>query len=182
MRNEERVATAEIERLTGVKQQLSEKIAERQLALQTVVGDRRETEESLVAKRRATGELRQQIDQLRAECSRLRAKRESLENILSHHTYANESIRTLLGAIQNHGVLADFIEVSPAWEKALEEFLHEELEYIVVKDWQQAEQSMDLLRSQLEGRATFLVEAATAGNDAEEAAASAVDLPGFPIA
>jgi chromosome segregation protein len=183
VRNEEQVATTEIERLTGVKQQLSQKIAERQFALQTVIGDRRETEESLVDKRKATAELRQQIDQLRAECSRLRAKRESLENILSHHTYANESIRKLLGAIQNHGVLADFIEVSPAWEKASEEFLHEELEYIVVKDWPRAEQSMDLLRSQLEGRATFLVEALAAGlvetvaeSEAGESV-SAIDLP-----
>jgi len=176
VRNEEQTATTEIERLTGVKQQISEKIAERQLSLQTVIGDRRETEESLVAKRRATTELRQQIDQLRAECSRLRAKRESLENILSHHTYANESIRKLLGTIQNDGVLADFIEVSPAWEKASEEFLHEELEYVVVKDWPRAEQSMDMLRSQLEGRATFLVETVAAGSEGEEVV-SAIDLP-----
>ncbi len=177
VRNEEQAATIEIERLTGVKQQLSEKIAERQLALQTVMGDRRETEESLAAKRRATAELRQQIDQLRAECSRLRAKRESLENILSHHTYANESIRKLLGTIQNEGVLADFIEVSPAWEKASEEFLHEELEYIVVKDWSKAEQSMDLLRSQLEGRATFLVETVASAEGEAGQADSAIDLP-----
>ena len=32
------------------------------------------------------------------------------------------------------GVLADFVEVTdPAWEKACEEFLHEELEYVVVE-------------------------------------------------
>jgi chromosome segregation protein len=55
-------------------------------------------------------------------------------------------------------VLADFIEVDSAWERAAEEFLHDELEYVVVKDWAQAEQSMNLLRAELEGRATFLVE------------------------
>ena len=172
--NEEKIAAAEIERLSGLKQQLAEKIAERQFALQNVVADRRETEESLLAKHRATADLRQQIDQLRAECSRLRAKRESLENILGHHTYANESIRKLLGTIENDGVLADFIEVSPAWEKASEEFLHEELEYIVVTDWSKAEQSMDLLRSQLEGRATFVVEAGQAVPPAQE---SSLGLP-----
>jgi chromosome segregation protein len=33
-------------------------------------------------------------------------------------------------------VLADFVEVTdPAWEKACEEFLHEELEYVVVGGW-----------------------------------------------
>ncbi|HZL57613.1 MAG TPA: AAA family ATPase, partial [Bryobacteraceae bacterium] len=170
--NEEQVASNEIERLTGVKQQLSEKIQERQLQLQTVVGDRAETEESLRAKRQAAGELRQQIDQLRGECSRLRAKRESLENILSHHTYANESTRKLLTAIKSEGVLADFIEVDPAWEKASEEFLHDELEYVVVTDWPQAEQSMNLLRTELEGRATFLV-----GQAVQTAAADSLALP-----
>ena len=162
VRNEEQVAAAEIERLAGVKQQLSESIAQRQMQMQTVVADRRQTEQSLAEKRRAAGEIRQQIDQLRAECSRLRAKRESLENILSHHTYANESTRKLLTAIQSEGVLADFIEVDAAWEKASEEFLHEELEYVVVKDWDQAEQGMGVLRTNLEGRATFLVEAGQA--------------------
>jgi chromosome segregation ATPase len=93
------------------------------------------------------------------ECSRLRAKRESLENILSHHSYTTESTKKLLAALENgarrqfrpEGVLADFIEVDPAWERAAEEFLHDELEYVVVKDWTQAEQSMNLLRASWKG-------------------------------
>ncbi|MDE3196474.1 MAG: chromosome segregation protein SMC [Acidobacteriota bacterium] len=174
VRNEEQTAAAEIERLAAVKQELSERISQRQLQLQTVVADRRQTEQALIEKRKAAAEIRQQIDQLRAECSRLRAKRESLENILSHHTYANESTRKLLTAIQSHGVLADFIEVDTAWEKASEEFLHEELEYVVVKDWEQAEQSMGILRASLEGRATFLVET---GNPVPPVSESSVNLP-----
>ena len=39
------------------------------------------------------------------------------------------------------GVLADFVEVDTAFEKAAEEFLHEELEYVVVKDWSQADRA-----------------------------------------
>jgi len=166
VQKEEEVTAAEVERLAGVKQQLSERIAERQLELQSVTSDRRETEEGLAGRRKAEADLRQQIDQLRAECSRLRAKRESIENILSHHSYTTESTKKLLSAIENgragqfrpEGVLADFIEVDPVWERAAEEFLHDELEYVVVKDWTQAEQSMNLLRGELEGRATFLVE------------------------
>jgi chromosome segregation protein len=166
VQKEEEVTAAEVERLAGVKQQLSERIAQRQLELQSVTSDRRETEEGLAGRRKAQGDLRQQIDQLRAECSRLRAKRESIENILSHHSYTTESTKKLLSAIENgragqfrpEGVLADFIEVDPVWERAAEEFLHDELEYVVVQDWTQAEQSMNLLRGELEGRATFLVE------------------------
>ncbi|MGA2713090.1 MAG: chromosome segregation protein SMC [Bryobacteraceae bacterium] len=166
VQKEEEIAAAEIERLAGVKEQLSERIAQRQLEMQSVITDRRQTEEGLTEKRRAAADLRHQIDQLRAECSRLRAKRESLENILSHHSYTTESTKKLLAALENgragefrpEGVLADFIEVDSAWERAAEEFLHDELEYVVVKDWAQAEQSMNLLRAELEGRATFLVE------------------------
>jgi chromosome segregation protein len=168
VQKEDESAAAEIARLAALKQQLSESSVQRQLEIRTVAGDRRQTEESLAGKRQESAELRQQMDQLRAECSRLRAKRESIENILSHHTYTTESTKKLLAAIENgragefrpEGVLADFVEVDPAWERAAEEFLHDELEYVVVEDWSQAERSMNLLRSELEGRATFLVEQA----------------------
>src|ERR1017187_8099506 len=62
VQKEEEVAAAEIERLAGVKQQLSERIAERQLELQNVTLNRRETEEGLAGRRKAAAELRQQID------------------------------------------------------------------------------------------------------------------------
>src|SRR5262249_50276423 len=63
------------------------------------------------------------------------------------------------------GVLADFVEVDPAYEKAAEEFLHDELEYVVVRDWAEARRGIDLMRSDLEGRATFLVHSDGAGNE-----------------
>ena len=184
VQKEEESASAEIARLATLKQQLSESSAQRQLEIQAVAGDRRQTEEGLAGKRRQAAELRQQMDQLRAECSRLRAKRESLENILSHHTYTTESTKKLLVAIENgragefrpEGVLADFVEVDPAWERAAEEFLHDELEYVVVEDWSQAERSMNLLRGELEGRATFLVEQAVPPVQAERSE-DPVNLP-----
>ena len=45
---------------------------------------------------------------------------------------------------QPAGVLADFVEVDPAYEKAAEEFLHEELEYVVVHNWTEAERGVDI--------------------------------------
>jgi chromosome segregation protein len=166
VQKDEEIASAEITRLTGVRQDLTQKIAERQEEIRNVIADRKETEEGLVDRRRDAHEIRLRLDQLRSECSRLRAKRESLENILSHHSYTTESTKKLLTAMEGgragqfrpQGVLADFVEVDPKWERAVEEFLTDELEYVVVKEWNQAEQSMNLLRTQLEGRATFLVE------------------------
>ena len=49
------------------------------------------------------------------------------------------------------------MEVEPAYEKATEEFLHEELEYVVVQNWNEAERGIELMRTDLDGRATFLV-------------------------
>ena len=158
LQKEESAAATEIERLDAVKLQLSEHVAQRQMEIESVTTDRRGAEEELAARRSASAELRGQIDALRAECSRLRAQRESLDNVLSHHTYTTESTKKLLSALENGRVLADFIEVDPAWERATEEFLHDELEYVVVKDWSEAERNMNLLRTELEGRATFLVE------------------------
>ena len=54
-------------------------------------------------------------------------------------------------------MLADFVEVTnPEWERASEEFLHEELEYVVVNDWSGAERGIEALRAASDGRATFL--------------------------
>ena len=178
LQKEESAAAAEIERLDAIKLQLAENVAQRQMEIESVTTDRRGAEEELAARRSGAAELRGQIDVLRAECSRLRAQRESLENVLSHHSYTTESTKKLLAALDNGRVLADFLEVDPAWERATEEFLRDELEYVVVKDWNEAERNMNLLRTKLEGRATFLVEGNASSAVAQASAPGLqVDLP-----
>jgi chromosome segregation protein len=54
-------------------------------------------------------------------------------------------------------VLADFLEVEPQHERVVEDFLRDELNYIVVKSWDAADEGLRLLRSDVDGRATFLV-------------------------
>ncbi|MEI9976400.1 MAG: hypothetical protein WDO73_32700 [Ignavibacteriota bacterium] len=49
---EEQVSAAEIERLEVARKQLSETLSQRQLELETVTGERRRTEETLVERRR----------------------------------------------------------------------------------------------------------------------------------
>jgi len=163
---EEEVAGAEIERLAKVKRDLSDNMAQRQMELETVTQGRLRTEQELTGKRAEINSLRQEIDRLRGACSTLKARRDSIENVLSHHTYTTESTRKLLtelekgraGDFRPEGVLADFVDVDSQWERAAEEFLHEELEFVVVRNWDEAEKSMTLLRGELEGRASFLVE------------------------
>jgi chromosome segregation protein len=165
-------ATAEIERLDTVKKQLSETMAQRQLELESVTGERRRTEEELAERRRMAAELRREVDTVKNEVSQVRARKESLEQVLAHRTYTTESVKRLFASLERGkanelkplGVLADYVEVDRQYEKPAEEFLHEELEYVVVESWAQAERGLDFLRAELDGRATFLVHPEPNGN------------------
>ncbi|HJT88156.1 MAG TPA: AAA family ATPase, partial [Bryobacteraceae bacterium] len=169
---EEQGAAAEIQRLEAASKQLSENMAQRQMELETVTTQRRHTEEDLTGRRRAAVELRGEIDGLKNEVSQIRARKESLEQVLAHRTYTTESVKRLFASLEKdrseeltlQGVLADYVEVDPQFEKPAEEFLHEELEYVVVESWQQAERGLDFLRAGTDGRATFLVHPEPNGN------------------
>lgn len=167
LRADEQAAAADLERLEAAKAACGEKLAARQQEMETVTARRRDAEAHLLQQRNALTETRRQLEALRSETSRLRARRDSLEEILSHRAYTTESVKRLFTAVEHNqapglapaGVLADFIELTdPRFEKAAEEFLHEELEYVVVRDWEQARRGLDYLRGDLDGRATFLVE------------------------
>jgi chromosome segregation protein len=169
---EEQVAAAEIERLDGARKQLSETLAQRQMELESVTGERRRTEEELAGSRQISSELLRQIDAAKNEVSQIRARKESLQQVLAHRTYTTESVQRLFAALEKGnaedlrplGVMADYVEVDPQLEKPAEEFLHEELEYVVVENWQQAERGLDFIRAGLDGRATFLVHPEPKGN------------------
>ncbi len=103
------------------------------------------------------------LDQLRAEFATALGKKGSLEAVIAEHGYSTESVRRLFqsGVMQSGlapvGVLADFLEVEPRYERVVEDFLRDELNYIVVKSWDAADEGLRLLRSDVDGRATFLV-------------------------
>ncbi len=162
---EEQESLTDLERLGAVKTDLSQKMTARQMQLESTADQRRRLEEDLTARKASATEARRELDQLRTEASHLKARRDSLEEILSHRAYTTESVKQLFTAIERGdaqdfhpaGVLADFIEVDAAYEKAVEEFLHEELEYVVVQNWNEAERGIDIMRADFDGRATFLV-------------------------
>lgn len=103
------------------------------------------------------------LDVLRAEFATALGKKGSLEAVIAEHGYSTESVRRLFqsGVMQSGlapvGVLADFLEVEPSYERVVEDFLRDELNYIVVKSWDAADEGLRLLRSDVDGRATFLV-------------------------
>jgi chromosome segregation protein len=162
---DEQTAVADLERHAAVKLELSRRMSAGQMELESTSDRKRRVEEELAMRKTQAGEARKTLDYLRTEASRLKARKDSLEEILSHRAYTAESVKRLFTAIDRGeaegfraaGVLADFVEVEPAYEKAAEDFLHEELEYVVVENWNQAERGIDIMRTDLDGRATFLV-------------------------
>jgi chromosome segregation protein len=168
---EEQSAASDLEWLGASRAELSSKQAARQLELESISDLRARFEQELADSKGELAEARRALDRERSEFSRLKARRDSLEEILSHRAYTTDSVKRLFTAIERGqaqelrplGVLADFVEVEPAYEKAAEEFLHEELEYIVVRDWRQAECGIEVMRGSGEGRATFLVHPEPAG-------------------
>src|SRR4029077_56371 len=124
----------------------------RQLELESTADRKRRVEEELGSLKAKAAEARQLLDHLRTEASRLKARKDSLEEILSHRAYTTESVKRLFTAVERGEsdgfrpvcVLADFIEVEASFEKAAEDFLHEELEYVVVNSWSEAERGINL--------------------------------------
>jgi chromosome segregation protein len=137
-----------------------ESVSERVAALTEEIA---RTRELLELKHKQEGEGKTHLDGLRAEYATALGKRNSLEAVIADHGYSTESVRRLFqsGALQGGrapaGVLADFLEVDPRYEAVVEDFLRDELNYIVVKSWDAADEGLRLLRSDVDGRATFLV-------------------------
>ena len=162
---DEQTAGADLERHAAVKAELSRRMSAAADGAGIHRGPTAARGRRAERTQGAGGEARKLLDQLRTDASRLKARKDSLEEILSHRAYTAESVKRLFTAIERGeaeelhaaGVLADFVEVEPVYEKATEEFLHEELEYVVVDNWNDAERGIDLMRTDLDGRATFLV-------------------------
>jgi chromosome segregation protein len=134
-------------------------------ALKRLEGEIAELRGSLQSNRTQENELRASMNQLRAEHATVDGRRNSLEALIRSHGYATDSVRKLLkpGALAEGiapvGTLADFVEVSGEHERVVDEFLRDELNYLVVESWGAAEQGVQLLKSGVDGRATFLIHA-----------------------
>ena len=119
--------------------------------------------ESVQALRAEETALRDRANQMRSEQAAAAGRRESLQALIRNHGYSTDTVRRLLkpGTLGDGmapvGTLADFLEVSGAHEGVVDEFLREELNYVVVKSWGAAEEGVRLLKSGMDGRATFLV-------------------------
>jgi len=113
--------------------------------------------------REATGK---QADALRDSLSGVRARHLTLTQILNDRSYTADAVQKLFAANERSGgqdfravgVLADYAEVEEHHEAAIEQFLREELEYVVVETYEHARAGVSMLRDEVGGRATFFVD------------------------
>ena len=163
LRAEIAAATSQSETFGGQRGQITlefETVSQRLGNLTTEIASLRE---NLEGKRLQERETKKHLDSIRSEYATALGKKGSLEAVIAEHGYSTESVKRLFqsGALQGGrapaGVLADFLEVDPRYEGVVEDFLRDELNYVVVKSWDEADEGLRLLRSDVDGRATFLV-------------------------
>ncbi len=156
-------AGGQVETFGGRRGQLAlefESVSQRVAGITEEIGQLRRLLES---KRVDETKAKSRLDLLRAEGATLIGRKGSLEAVIAEHGYSTESVRRLFqsgmmqGGLAPVGVLADFLEVEPRYEHVVEDFLRDELNYVVVKSWDAADEGLRVLRSDVDGRATFLV-------------------------
>ena len=125
-----------------------------------------DAQQRLANYRRDQAEMASRCDALRDSLAAARARRHALGQVLSDRSYSTETVQKLFasnghGEARNFravGLLADYAEVEPQYETAVEQFLRDELEYVVVETFDHARAGIALLREEFGGRATFFVD------------------------
>ncbi|HWC15499.1 MAG TPA: chromosome segregation protein SMC, partial [Terriglobales bacterium] len=177
LRSDAEAAMSEVEVLGGRRGQVTMEFESINEAVGTLCARISEARSTLEEKRALELECKRHLDGLRAELATAMGKKASLEALLRDHGYSTESVKRLLkanaleGGLAPAGVLADFLEVHDQYEGVIDDFFRDELNYIVVKSWNAAEEGMRLLKTDVDGRATFLVHP----NDAQAKFSFAVD-------
>jgi len=156
-------ATSQMEAFGGQRGQLGLEFETVSQRVSGLTEELRHTRQALDSRRHEESEAKNHLDSLRAEYASAIGKKGSLEAVIAEHGYSTESVRRLFqsgvmqGGMAPAGVLADFLEVETRYEGVVEDFLRDELNYIVVKSWDAADEGLRLLRTDVDGRATFLV-------------------------
>jgi len=155
----------------------------------------REAQANLASLRHTQQETSRQLERTRQEFSAERARHASLEQILRERAYTADAVQKLFNAgsgaspsdssragFRAVGLLADYTEVQEEYEAAIEQFLREELEYVVVESFDQARAGVALLRDEVGGRATFFVDSTSSLEIDRSEAEGPSSMPGNFIA
>ncbi len=125
-RRDEDAAVQDLSRLDKIKSEISRKLSAQQMELESLADRRTRVDQELQERRLQIQSSRAQLEEIRTVLSRQKARRDSLDEILSHRAYTTESVKRLFTAIEQGqagtlkpmGVLADFVELTDStWKK-----------------------------------------------------------------
>jgi len=176
----------------AARERLQKEHALHRVEMETSLTGSRASQVSLESKRTETEQLAEQLavqatqqqkakkilEEVRAELDGTQKKLighqerlQSLQEIELTHAQYSEGVQSFLSHlksnqnVQTGGTLADCIETHHQYERLVEEFLDEELEYILVDSLDEAVQGISELRNLDSGRCTFLTLTSTNGFD-----------------
>ncbi len=146
-----------VEASLGENADRREGVEEKKTSLDTTLAEARKDRVEAETER---GDLGRELDALHRERDQLAGRRASLEELVATHGAFDAGVRALLddratSGVQ--GVLADTIEVAPEHEKAVEGFLGDALQALVVPNAETARAGVVRLAESGEGRASFLI-------------------------
>jgi chromosome segregation protein len=129
----------------------------------------RQAAQARAAEARAQAEsLERDADSLQSEFDSLAGRLSSLEEIVATHAAFDEGTRAVLArpdGVDALGVVADLIEADSAHERAVEAFLGDRLQAVLVPDAAQAVRGVRYLQESGAGRGSFLPLRAAGGRD-----------------
>ena len=99
------------------------------------------------------------VEELQSERDSLAGRRASLEEMVDTHSVFDEGVRALLDGPEGldvRGVVADALETASEYERAVEGFLGDRLQAVIVPDAEQALRGIRWLQSSGAGRGAFL--------------------------
>ena len=115
------------------------------------------------------------------EIAGLDARLKSLEELEAARAEYGDAARTILaqanGKVGQRGALADYLEVEAGFERAVETYLGDLLQYVIVERPEHAVAGLELVREQSAGRCGFVVAAGAVGGASE-----ASETPRLPLA
>ena len=113
--------------------------------------------------------LRGEHDDAVKAAAESKSRRDGIQNRLQtigdlavRRAYSTESVQQFFnyvrgGELEPLGILADFVDVDPRYESIVEEFLRQELQYVVVKDRAHATSALSVVKDVTKGRLECLV-------------------------
>lgn len=172
-----------LKRITGERERLQEELTQSRKRLSETSNLRREKAEALEKLEEQFRALHQEVrtqKQAREEHSTqfeelgrketevrdrlvaLKERLQSLQELEISRSHYSDGVKQVLNhfnknkSISTEGTFADSIETSPEFERVVEEFLDEELEYILVDSLDEAVRGLSELKTLESGKATFL--------------------------